>query len=403
MAININAKTTGVGGLETSADNSGEINIQSGGSTVMNVTSSGVAVTGSFSQNGAVYSTQPTFRNLIINGDMRIAQRGTSVTGRTTGGYLTIDRFDADIASGGTWSQSQSTEVPSSQGFTKSYKFDCTATKATLDAGSKVAVQTKLEGQMVQHLQYGSSNAQTVTLSFWVKSNKTGTYTLEYYLADDNRHYTKTYTIDAANTWEKKTITIAGDTTGVIDNDNGNGLLLKWWLSAGSNFTGGTYTDATWAARTTANAVSSSNVNLADSTSNDWYLTGVQLEVGSTATEFEHLPVDVELARCQRYYYRNSADSNYMSYASGRANSTTVGVFTYNHPVTMRALPTYTQSGTGINTPSQLTVTSLGGIYAGKNSSFVTVNVASGLTAGNGLLWNSNNNTTSYVEANAEL
>jgi hypothetical protein len=244
-------------------------------------------------------------RNLIINGDMRIAQRGTSATGKTTGGYLTIDRFDADIASGGTWSLSQSTEVPSSQGFTKSYKFDCTATKATLDAGSKVAVQTKLEGQMVQHLQYGSSNAQTVTLSFWVRSSKTGTYTLEYYLNHDNRHYSKTYTIDTADTWEKKTITIAGDTTGVVDNDNTSGLLVKWWLAAGSTFTGGTFTDGTWQTRVTNQAVSSSNVNIADSTSNDWYLTGVQLEVSDTATPFEHRPWDMELERCKRYYQKS--------------------------------------------------------------------------------------------------
>ena len=293
MVATINADTSN--GVVITSDTSGEIELQANGVTKAKVTANGLQDANGASLRGG------SFRNLIINGDMQIAQRGTSVTSKTTGGYFTIDRFDADIASGGTWSQSQSTEVPSSQGFTKSYKFDCTATKATLDAGSKVAVQTKLEGQMLQHLQYGSSNAQTVTLSFWVRSSKTGTYTLEYYLNHDNRHYSKTYTIDTANTWEKKTITIAGDTTGVIDNDNTSGLLCKWWLAAGSTFTGGTFTDGTWQTRVTNQAVSSSNVNLADSTSNDWYITGVQLEVGSGASDFEFLPFDVQLARCQRY------------------------------------------------------------------------------------------------------
>jgi len=409
MAINLNAKTTGVGGLETSADNSGEINIQSGGTTVMSVTSSGVAVTGSFSQNGAVYSTQPSFRNLIINGDMRIAQRGTSVTSKTAGGYFTIDRFDADIASGGTWSQSQSTEVPSSQGFTKSYKLDCTATKATLDAGSKVAVQTKLEGQMVQHLQYGSSNAQTVTLSFWVRSSKTGTYTLEYYLNHDNRHYTKTYTIDTANTWEKKTITITGDTTGVVDNDNTNGLLVKWWLAAGSNFTGGTYTDATWATRTTANAVSSSNVNIADSTSNDWYITGVQLEVGSTATDFENLPYDVQLARCQRYYYHLTDDTSSELVGAGYWGTTTSARGAVYFPVTMRTSPSLSySSGSHFKAliPGVAFATSTAiAIYKNSEASSLLSITTSGGTTGQGthLEFYSSPATTTYLGFSAEL
>ena len=349
MAININAKTTGVGGLETSADNSGNINIQSGGSTVMSVTSSGVAVTGSFSQNGAVYSTQPTFRNLIINGDMSIAQRGTSATGITSTGYQTVDRFTTVLTTAGTWTQTQDTDVPSGQGFSTSLKMACTTADASLAAGDQLNIQQRIEAQNLQHLKYGTSNAESLTMSFWVKSNKTGTYTFWIYQADDNRAISKTYTIDSADTWEKKTITIAGDTTGVIDNDNGAGLWVGFYLAAGSNFTSGTL-NTSWNTNASADRVSSSNVNLADSTSNYINITGVQLEVGSTATDFEHLPYDIELARCQRYFC--SSFNPGVTPANGIANSVITIMSAYSSdtgwspwipfPVPMRTAPSTT-------------------------------------------------------------
>jgi len=399
MAININAKTTGVGGLETSADNSGNINIQSGGTTVMSVTSSGVAVTGSFSQNGAVYSTQPTFRNLIINGDMRIDQRnaGASVT-PSAGNTYTLDRWlaSANQASKFTVQQNAASITPPS-----SFKYYLGATSSSAYSvltGDYLNIQQRPEGFNVNHLGWGTSAAKTVTLSFWVRSSLTGTFGGAIKDNTNNYSYPYSYTISSANTWEQKSITIAGPTAGSWSSTTGIGMQVLWSLGAGATYSG---TAGSWSANDYRSVTGATSV--VGTSGATFYITGVQLEVGSTATDFENLPYDVQLARCQRYYYRNSADSNYMSYASGRANSTTVGVFTYNHPVTMRASPTYTQSGTGVNTPSQITTTSLGTIYAGKNSSFVTVNVASGLTAGYGLLWNSNNNTTSYVEANAEL
>ena len=309
MAININAKTTGVGGLETSADNSGNINIQSGGSTVMSVTSSGVSVTGSFSQNGAVYSTQPSFRNLIINGDMKIAQRGTSATGLGNGdaGYHTVDRYRFGVAGTPTceFTMSQDTDVPTGQGFTNSVKFDCTTADASLATDDYISFRQRIEAQNLQHLKFGTSSAEKLTLSFWVKSNKTGTYIVEFYQPDASRIQSQSYTVDSANTWEKKTITIDGDTSGTINNDNGNGIEIYFALCAGTNFTSGTLQTSWGALNTTDRLVG--QVNLADSTSNNWYITGVQLEVGSTATEFEHLPYDVELARCQRYYEKSYA------------------------------------------------------------------------------------------------
>ena len=301
MAIILNAKTSGVGGLETSADNSGDINIQSGGSTVMSVTSSGVAVTGSFSQNGAVYSTQPSFRNLIINGDMRIAQRGTSTSGITAGGtYPSIDRMRYALSTIGTWTHAQDTDVPTGQGFAFSNKLSCT-TSTTLSAGSFILWQQIIEGQNLQSLKKGTSNAEPLTASFWVKTNKTGIFTVELYDTDNTRSISQLVTINAANTWEKKTITFPGDTTGTIVSDNSSGMTMHLWLAAGSNFTSGTLATS-WEASTAANRAVGQTINLADSTSNYINITGVQLEVGSTATEFEHLPVDVELARCERYF-----------------------------------------------------------------------------------------------------
>jgi len=242
------------------------------------------------------------FRNIIINGDMSIAQRGTSQAGITAAGY-TIDRFRNNIDTAGTWTASQSTDVPTGQGFAYSMKLDCTTANTSLSAGSKFNIQQKIEGQMLQYLKKGTSNAESLTASFWVKSNKTGTYICVLYDEDNVRQISKSYTINSANTWEKKIITFAGDTTGAIDNDNAHSFNLLHWLVAGSNFTSGTLSTS-WESAITANRAVG-QVNLADSTSNEFYLTGVQLEAGQVASDFEFLPIDVNLARCQRYFTKS--------------------------------------------------------------------------------------------------
>ena len=245
------------------------------------------------------------FRNIIINGDMSIAQRATSVSSISSGAtYNTIDRMRFGVNSLGTWTQSQSTDVPTGQGFAKSFKLNCTTADASPGAGDYVFLNYNIEGQDLQYLKKGTANAESLTLSFWTKSNKTGTYTFELDDNDNSRSFSQTYTISSANTWEKKTITFAGDTTGSLDNDNNNSLRFYFWLGAGSNYTSGTL-QTSWQSTTDANRVSSSNVNLADSTSNEWYITGVQLEAGEVASDFEFLPTDVNLQRCQRYYYKS--------------------------------------------------------------------------------------------------
>ena len=158
----------------------------------------------------------------------------------------------------------------------------------------------RIEGQNLQRLEKGTSNAKSTTVSFWVKSNTTGTYVLELFDNDNNRHAAKTYTIDSANTWEKKTITFVGDTTGALDNDANRSMDVRWWLAAGSNFTSGTLPTG-WASLTAANRAVG-QVNLMAST-NNWYITGIQWEVGEQATPFEHRSYGDELLKCYRYCY----------------------------------------------------------------------------------------------------
>ena len=242
------------------------------------------------------------FRNILINGDMSQSQRSTSVSSLTSSStYQTIDRYATELGSNGTWTQSQSTDVPTGQGFAKSLKMDCTAT----GSGGYLHITQRFEGQNLQYLKKGTSNAESFTLSFWVKSAKTGTYIAEFRDIDNTRNISKSYTISSANTWEKKTITYDGDTFGAFGNDNGASLELNLWLAAGSSNTSGTL-QTSWASQVPANRAVG-QVNLGDSTSNEWYITGVQLEAGTTASDFEFLPVDVNLQRCLRYYEESDA------------------------------------------------------------------------------------------------
>jgi hypothetical protein len=249
------------------------------------------------------------FRNIIINGDMSVAQRSTSETGQTSSGYICVDRFNHGINSQGTWTISQDTTVPTGQGFAKSMKMDCTTADASPAADDYIWFEQKIEGQNLQYLKKGTSSAESVTVSFWVYATKTGTNVLEFLDKDNTRHICQTYTIDTTNTWEKKTITFAGDTSGAFNNDNGESASLLFWIGAGSNYTSGAL-DTTWGSFSGRAAHrAGGQVNHADSTSNNFYLTGIQMEVGTSASDFEFLPHDVNLARCQRYYYRHGKSS----------------------------------------------------------------------------------------------
>ena len=269
-------------------------------------------------------SDQPMmFRNKIINGDMRISQRGDS-TGVTTTTYGGPDRFQSILGTAGTWSLSKSTDAPSGSGFSNSFKWDCITANNSLSASSILMFGQKIEGQNVQDLAYGTSSAKNITLSFWVKSNLTGTYILEFFKETGSRQINRSYTINAANTWEHKSVTIPGDTSGALANDNTAEFAVYWWLVAGSDFTSGTLNTSAWANSTNANRAVG-QVNLASSTSNEIYITGVQLEVGTVPTPFEHRPLSVELAMCQRYYEKS------FNLNTAPANNTSEQTVVYSH------------------------------------------------------------------------
>ena len=285
--------------------------------------------------------TGNNFRNIIINGDMSIAQRATSSTGITGSGYYTCDRWRIGADTAGTWTQSQDTSVPTGQGFAKSLKLDCTTANGSLSGGSVLFYTQRIEGQNLQYLKKGTSNAESLTASFWVKSNKTGTYILMLDDTDNSRSFSKSYTISSANTWEKKTLTYAGDTTGAFNNDNARSFDMRFWLAAGGDFTSGTL-NTSWNSNTNAN-MAVGQVNLADSTSNDFYITGVQLEAGTSASDFEFLPVDINEQRCFRYFYMvGDEDEQGMGTAFYRSNNSVR--FMIEPPFRMRTTPSLDQS-----------------------------------------------------------
>lgn len=280
------------------------------------------------------------FRNIIINGDMSIAQRGTSFSASSSAIY-TLDRFkyiNVDSPDN-VYTITQDTDVPSGQGFAKSLKVDVATADASLGGSDGTQIEQRVEAQNLQYLNFGNSSAKSLTLSFWVKSNKTGTYVVRLLQPDaSSRMVTYAYTISSANTWEKKTITVTGDTSGTINNDNGNGLNITWWLSAGTDYQSGSLA-STWQSYSNGDSAVG-QVNLADSTSNEWYITGVQLEAGTTASDFEFLPVDVNLGRCLRYFYKH--DINGTSGPRAMQYQTSYRMYNDWFPVVMRAYPTST-------------------------------------------------------------
>jgi hypothetical protein len=244
-------------------------------------------------------STPSGRRNIAYNGAMQVAQRGTQ-TGQTDSGYTACDRFLTAEGGAAVSTSSQSTDVPSGQGFANSLKIDITTADTDISANDFFLLIQRLEGQDLQRLCYGTSSAKDLTISFWIKSPKTGTHIFELRHQDATYYNAQAYTIASANTWQKVTLTYSGYTPTAFDNDNNHSLSLHWWFAAGSNFSSGTLQSNTWQ-NTEANRAAG-QVNCVDSASNEIYITGVQMEVGSVATEFEHRSFGEELALCQRYF-----------------------------------------------------------------------------------------------------
>jgi len=238
-------------------------------------------------------------KNLIINGAMQVAQRGTSFTSVTASAYH-LDRFQYNLnGTVGAATVTQNT-VTDLAGFTKSLKVDCTTADASLAASDRLTLRYAFEGQDLQQVAKGTSSAKQLTLSFYIKATKTGTQIVELFDHDNTRHCAKSVTISQSNTWEKKTITYPADTTGALDNDNANSISIFFGIACGTDFTSGTLATA-WAANTNANRFVG-QVNHFDNTANNFEITGVQLEVGSVATDFEHMSFGEQIKLCERYF-----------------------------------------------------------------------------------------------------
>ena len=293
----------------------------------------GLAQLGNAYSDGALSN-----RNKIINGAMTIAQRGTSVASVTGSGYFTTDRVTQALDSLGTWTVENSSDAPS--GFARSHKVICTTANASPAAGAYYILSWRIEGQNLQDLAYGTAAATPLTLSFWVKSNKTGAASLEFLQLDNSdKLWSNSYTINAADTWEYKTIAVPADASGGINNDNGAGLELSFWVNSGTIFSSGSH-QTTWGSYADATR-NVSNLAVGAAVSDYLAITGVQLEVGDTATPFEHRSYGAELALCQRYYYFET--------------DKLVGTYGYDpfklninvtFPVTMRANATFVTTST---------------------------------------------------------
>jgi hypothetical protein len=361
--------------------------------------SSWVAVLGS--DIGAISTDN---RNVIINGAMQVAQRGTSTASITTSGYYTVDRFRSTVETLGTWTQTVENDGPTGSGLTKSLKMLCTTADAAPAAVDRIFLNQIIEGQNVQQFAKGTASAKTFNLTFWVKSNVTGTYIAELFDLDNTRQVSAAYTISASGTWEKKVITFPADVTGIFDNNSDGSLFVDFWLAAGSNSASGTL-NTTWGASVAANRAAG-QVNLAAATDNYWQVTGVQLEVGAVATPFEFEDFGTTLAKCQRYYWRSTAGSVFQSFGVGTAQSTTVAQINVKNPVDMRVAPTAIETSTiGItDSVNVFAVTGVSLAFPGIFGSSVSFTCSGGgLTQYRTSLLCANNSTSAYVALSAEL
>jgi len=275
-------------------------------------------------------------RNIVINGAMQVAQRATSATGvGASEGYFTLDRFEVAPSTNGRATMSQSTDTP--DGFSNSLKLDCTTADTSIAAGEYFVLRTCFEGQDLQQFKKGTSSAEKVTVSFYVKGNASATYTCELSDTDNTRHNSQTFAVTTS--WNRIILTFVGDTTGAFDNDNAQSLRLGFWLHSGTSYSDGTFASNTW--HTADNKrVGDGQTSFFDSTDREFFITGLQMEVGSQATPFEHRSFGEELALCRRYLYQ-------LDIAGDRIISTVLRpdnkrLFQLFFPVQMRADPTAT-------------------------------------------------------------
>ena len=297
------------------------------------IEASGIGITCASINDGQISGR----RNIVINGAMIVKQRA-DLTMTSTSTY-SLDRWRAAVGSSFNWSSATVTQSTTSpDGFGKSLKVDIASTN-TPTGSQNALIQTKIEGQDLQQLAYGTSSAKQCTLSFYVRSNKTGTYCVQVANTANTKYVLFEYTINSADTWERKSVTFSGNTANTLNNDNALGFDVNFHLATGSD--DHVSATSTWTTYSGGSFRATSNqVNLFDNASNEWYLTGVQLEVGSVATDFEHRSFAQELALCQRYY------QTFVKLSTGYGSGNGYARSTHLYPCQMRAAPTATITST---------------------------------------------------------
>jgi hypothetical protein len=351
-------------------------------------------------------TNQPNFRNIIINGDMSVAQRGTSATvsDGSNEGYSTVDRFYTNFNAniGGAIDISQDTTVPDNQGFAKSLKIQCSTTASSFSGNTNLQVYQEIEAQNLQYLSYGSSSPKNIVYSFWCKStNYTSPLSAIFRTIDGTAEYfVKSFT--PTSTWQKFTFSVPGSTTATINNDNGSGLRVGICLAGSTDNEAPDST--TWS--TTRKDLTDTQGNFLSSTSNILYMTGVQLEAGTSASDFEFLPVDVNLNRCQRYFFQIQGNSSANTgLGTGFCNSATAAQTYLKYPTTMRSTPSITgSSGLQTSDGSTYTKSATGVIVDSGSTVSMHLNVtASSMTVFRGCFNTLTNSTSSYIAFSSEL
>jgi len=400
MASIVSAGTTSSTALNMSADTSGVLQLASNnGTTAVTIgTDQSVTFAGSINAPNSF-----GFKNRIINGAMVIDQRNAGAASTPADAAYTLDRwqYGASQASKVSFQQNKGSVTPPA-GF-KNYLGAYVSATATVGASDYFQIIQPIEGYNVADLGWGTASASTVTLSFWVYSNLTGVFGGCLGNAAFNRSYPFTYTINSANTWEYKTITIAGETTGTWGSTNAAGINLRLGLGVGSTYSG---TAGSWSSSGLISATGATS--LMSSTSNYLYVTGVQLEKGSTATSFDYRPYGTELALCQRYYgrFQGTGAATGPAFGVGISNSTSQGGVMIQFPQTMRSAPTISYSQVDLSDISQydVPVTSTSGAYtSATNSRLVMLASGGGMTQYRTVLLISRASTTGYLEFSAEL
>ena len=340
-----------------------------------------------------------TGRNMIINGAMQVHQRGGTATMNNNQSY-SLDRFQGFASAGGTYTITQDSDTPSGEGFINSLKVAVTSADSSLASGDYYVIDQRIEGNVLAQAGFGTSGAKAVTLSFFVRSSVTGSHGGSLSNNATNRSYPYTYTVSSANTWENHTLTFPADTTGAFADDNGVGLGIHWYMGAGSNISSGTL-GTTW--HTTQANRAAGQVNLADSTDNEWYITGVQLEVGSQATPFEHRSLGEELQLCKRYFHKTGGTA-YCNVATVTNFTSGAMLGPFNHPVEMRSAPSVTKSGNWAVLGGDTTVnqTAVSSDSNGKVSE-IGFQSGSGGTSGRSATLRFNNDADAYLHWDAEL